>query len=353
MLSSMGEPKKGASLADVAALAGVSTATAARVLGGYGTAHSKNAEAIRAAAMKLGYARNLAASGIKTGRSRLLALLISDVENQFFGRLTTGVADAAKREGYQLIVANTNESTGLELDAIHALRERQVDGFIVVPAFRSGKRFMAAIRDSGTPVVFIDRDIAELRTDAVTVNNRAAARDLVRVLIAEGHTRIAFIADSPGSGKGMLENPTSSERRRGYEDALTEAGIDVVAPYIRTSDYRVSSAQAETNALFDLPTPPTALFTSDSMMTLGAMAAVRERGLVVGTDVSLVAFDDPDWARLIDPPLTVLAQPARRMGETAAERLILRISEPELEPAKIVLPTELILRGSHRLHSLV
>jgi DNA-binding LacI/PurR family transcriptional regulator len=151
----------------------------------------------------------------------------------------------------------------------------------------------------------------------------------------------------------MLENPTSSERRRGYEDALTEAGIDVVAPYVRTSDYRVSSAQAETNALFDLPTPPTALFTSDSMMTLGAMAAVRERGLVVGTDVSLVAFDDPDWARLIDPPLTVLAQPARRMGETAAERLILRLSEPELEPAKIVLPTELILRGSHRLHSRV
>jgi DNA-binding LacI/PurR family transcriptional regulator len=149
----------------------------------------------------------------------------------------------------------------------------------------------------------------------------------------------------------MLENATSSERRRGYEDALDEAGIEVFPAYIRTSDYRVSSAQAETNALFDLADPPTALFTSDTMMTLGAMAAVRERGLRVGTDLSLVAFDDPDWARLIDPALTVVAQPARRMGEAAAERLILRISEPVLEPAKIVLPTELILRGSHRLQT--
>lgn len=344
----MGEANKGANLADVAALAGVSTATAARVLGGYGTARSKNAEAIRAAATKLGYARNLAASGVKTGRSRLLALLISDIENQFFGRLTRGVADAAKREGYQLIIANTNESTGLELDAVHALRERQVDGFIVVPAFRSGKRFMSAIQESGTPVVLVDRDIPDLRMDAVTVNNRGAARDLVRVLIAEGHTRIGFIADSPGSGKAMLDNVTSGERRRGYEDALAEAGIEAYKPHIRTSDYRATSAQAETNALLDLPDPPTALFTTDIMMTLGAMTAIRERGLIVGRDISLVAFDDPDWARLIDPPLTAVVQPARRMGEAAAERLALRIAEPQLEPAKIVLPTELIFRGSHR-----
>lgn len=352
MLIPMGEPNKGASLVDVAALAGVSTATAARVLGGYGISHSKNAEAIHAAAIKLGYSRNLAASGIKTGRSQLLALLIGDVENQFFGRLTRGVADTAEREGYQVIVANTNESTELQLDAIRALRERQVDGFIVVPAIRSSKRSVDAMRATGAPVVLIDRDIPDLKADAVTVNNRSAARDLVRVLIAEGHTRIGFVADSPGSGKGLTKNVTSGERRRGYEDALAEAGIDVFAPYIRTSDYRFSSAQAETNALLELPTPPTALFTTDIMMTLGAMTAIRERELVIGRDLSLVAFDDPDWARLTDPALTVVAQPARRMGEAAAERLILRLSEPQLEPAKIVLPTELILRGSHRWHPL-
>jgi LacI family transcriptional regulator len=344
----MSEPNQGVSLVDVAALAGVSTATAARVLGGYGISRSKHAEAIRAAATQLGYARNLAASGMKTGRSRLLALLISDVENQFFGRMTRGVADAAKREGYQLIIANTNESTELERDAIHALRERQVDGFIVVPTFRGGKRFLSAIADSSTPVVLVDRDIQSLRTDAVTVNNRSAARDLVRVLIAAGHRKIGFIADAPESGKGVPDEDTSGARRRGYEDALGEAGIEVFAQYIRVSDYRVSSAHAEANALLDLPDPPTALFATDTMMTLGVMAALRERGLAVGRDVSLVAFDDPDWARLIDPPLTVVAQPARRMGEAAAERLILRIAEPQLEPVKIVLPTELILRESHR-----
>lgn len=343
----MSEPTKRASLADVAALAGVSAATAARVLGGYGTTRSRNAEAIRAAALELGYARNLAASGIKTGRSRLLALLISDIENQFFGRLTRGVADAAQREGYQLIIANTNESTGLELDAVRALRERQVDGFIVVPAFRSGKRLISVIRETGVPAVLVDRDIPEMRMDAVTVNNRVAAREIVKVLIAEGHTKIAFVADSPGARDGRMDNSTSSERRRGYEDALREAGIEVHLPYVGTSDYRFTSAQAETNRLLSLPEPPTALFTTDIMMTLGAMSAIRERKLVVGDDIGLVAFDDPDWARLIDPPLTAVDQPARAMGEAAVERLILRISQPHLEPAKIVLPTELIFRGSH------
>jgi LacI family transcriptional regulator len=197
-------------------------------------------------------------------------------------------------------------------------------------------REISELLDRGIPLVAFDREVADARADAVIAENVGAARSAVELLVGGGHRRIAFVS-------GRRDFETGAERLDGYQLAMRAHGLvpEVVEGCFRTDTARAAVAQlmAETDR-------PTALIVGNNLMTLGALAAVRDAGITVPHHLSLVAFDDPSWAALVDPPLTTFAQPARRMATEAMELLLERISGARTEPRRTVHPFVLRKRAS-------
>lgn len=325
-------------VADVARAAGVSFATAARALGGYGHVSAKARAAVEAEAARLGYRRNDVARALASGSTRAVGLVVGDIENPFFATVSRGVADVLEPEGYTLLLANSDEDPAREARAIEALRT-QVDGLLVAPAASSGG---GRTRDPGKPLVLLDRTVTGLAVDSVGVENVAGAQHAVEHLVARGHRRIGIVTSGPGSS-------STAQRLRGYRSALKRAGI-VADPAWEavTPAFTAAGAQAAALALLGAPKRRrvTAVFTTDNFMTHGAWLAARERGLDVPRDLALAAFDDVDWLTLVDPPVTAVAQPVMELGRAAGRLLLRRLAEPEASVRRVRLATELVVRGS-------
>ncbi|UNO43286.1 LacI family DNA-binding transcriptional regulator [Streptomyces sp. MST-110588] len=384
-------PSRPATIPDVAREAGVSRSTASRALADYGSVSPAARERVRAAAEKLGYRANQLARSMITGRTHTLGAVIADIQNPFFAGVTRGITDAARAAGYQVLLANTDEDPAAERAAVKMLRDKHVDGLIVAPASTTDTGHLAAVHAAGCPVVLLDRDAPGLRTDSVTIDNRGAARDAVRRLLAAGHRRIALVGlvgdedsdlDAPGDGLGGNGNsgsggddtdstgdahgatadgaPTATtaptapidrgstglERIEGYRLALRAAGIEDTGTYLRKGAFHRQDPADLTAGLLALPEPPTAVLATDSLIALGVLSAARDRGLRVPEDLSVVTFDDTDWARALRPRLSVVAQPVQELGATAVRALISRIEGSTHEPEHTTLPTEFIDRES-------
>ena len=324
---------------DVARAAGVSTSTAGRALGGYGAVSPSVRERVQAAATTLGYRRNSLARSMITGTTHTIGLVVADIENPFFARAARGVADVAHRAGYEVLLVNSDEDTTIERAAVRTLHEKRVDGLIIAPAASDASRHVAELIATGTPVVLIDRAVAGLRADAVVVDNEHAARHAVDHLVGLGHRRIALI-----TSQGLIH--TNQARLAGYLAGLEAAGILVEEALIRMSPYTRQAARDETIAVLTLPDAATAIFTTDNLMTLGAVDGVLSQGRRIPDEVSIVGFDDLEWTTIFDPPLTVVAQPTYEIGATAATRLIARLEGDDEPPELFVLPTTFVARGS-------
>jgi LacI family transcriptional regulator/LacI family repressor for deo operon, udp, cdd, tsx, nupC, and nupG len=192
---------------------------------------------------------------------------------------------------------------------------------------------------TGIPVVCVDRSHGNVKTDLVEVDNYHGALDAMRHLIARGHRNIALI-------EGRAHVSTSRERRRGYVDALTAAGITPRKELMRAGDFKQESGRVLTNELLDLRKPPTALFVCNNLMTVGALAALHQRDVRIPGEVALVGFDDLPWAEALDPPLTVVRQPAYDVGRQAMELLLKRIMEPNRPAVTVRLLPQLVIRKS-------
>jgi LacI family transcriptional regulator len=325
-------------VADVAQAAGVSFATAARALGGYGHVSAKARTAVEAAAAELGYRRNDVARALASGATRAVGLVVGDIENPFFATVSRGVADALEPAGYTLLLANSDEDPAREARAIEALRT-QVDGLLVAPAASTGAQ---RTQDPGKPLVLLDRTVNGLEADSVTVENAAGATRAVEHLIAQGHRRIGLVTSGAGSS-------STAQRIRGYRAALKAAGI-AIDPAWEAVNPEFTPAGARTAALSLLDVPKrrrvTAVFTTDNFMTHGLWLAARELGLKVPGDVAVVAFDDIDWLTLVDPPVTAVVQPVMELGREAGRLLLRRLAEPEAKVRRVRLRTELVVRGS-------
>jgi LacI family transcriptional regulator len=334
---------------DVARLAGVSPATAARALGDYGAVSKAARARVLAAADELGYRRNDLAAAMITGRSNTIGLVIADIENPFFARAARGVSDAARRAGYEVVLTNTDEDPAAERSAVKVLLAKRVDGIIVAPTSHRTDH-LAVARDIGCPVVLLDRRIPDLDADTVQVDNFAAARDVVERLLGAGHRRIAMVTGSSGpADRTATAGPdlsTGHDRVDGYLAALRDAGVEEPEAYLRTGAHTPELAQALMAQLVAGPTPPTAVFASDSRVGLGVIKAIRTAGLPVPERISVVSFDDADWTSVVSPAISVVAQPTHALGERAAERLIARIDGDE-GPAELhMLATEFLARDS-------
>ena len=346
-----------ATLPEVARQAGVSTATAARALGGYGSVREATRERVMAAAEQLGYRPNTLARSMITGSTRTLGVVLSDIENPFFRRSLRGIADTARAKGFEVLLANTDEELDKEETAVSLMTERRVDGLVVCPADNGDRAHIRAVIEAGIPVVLLDRKVAGLHADTVGIDNRKAAKAATSYLIEHGHRDIAILTGGTPEmlqrmlrpdmrGVERLSATTVGSRAAGFRDAMTAAGIPIRPEYLSAGGFRREDAQTETDRLLGLSEPPTAILAFDAMQSLGAYHAISRAGIRCPDDVSLLGFDDAEWADVVSPGLTVVAQPTYEIGVTACEILLSRIAGGDASPAHRRLPTELVERGS-------
>ena len=341
-------PAQGSSIFDVAREAGVSRATAARALGGYGSVSEDARRRVEAAAERLGYSVNSVARSMVTGQTMTLGALIADISNPFFARVIRGFTDGARSSGYDVVLVNTDETVYTEIHGLKLLTEKRVDGILVAPASEEVGEHLALAIERGQALVQVDRYIPGLDTDVVVVNNYESGYQAVQRVIAAGHTRIAapILRTKGGDGHANLIS-TMHERHQGYRDAMAEAGLAVPQAYTPGAHGRseVRTAVAE---MLSRPDRPTAVFGLDDSFTLGIIDAVYSRELLVPDQVSIFGFDDTEWTTVVRPPLSVIAQPAYDLGARAAQALLRRIQAPDGPRQTHVLPTTWIERGSIR-----
>jgi LacI family transcriptional regulator len=323
---------------DVAAVAGVSLATVSRVVNGNGDVRTDLAARVRDAIEVLGYRRDLTASTLRRADrlSATIGLVFEDVSNPFFSSVHRGIEDVAREHGTLTFAGSSDEDPVRERELAEALAARGVDGLVIVPC-AGDQSYLLRERDRGTALVFVDRPPRFIDADAVVSDNVGGAHRAVEHLIAVGHRRIGFLGDRP-------EIFTADERRRGYREALSAAGI---APEHGLERVGLVDSDQAAEAALDLlrsAAPPTALFAGQNLITIGTMRALRQLGRQ--HDVALVGFDDVTLSDIIVPGITAVAQDPHALGRKAAELLFAQLSGEAAPPRLIVLPTRLIARGS-------
>ncbi|MDL9979262.1 LacI family DNA-binding transcriptional regulator [Microbacterium sp. ASV49] len=331
---------------DVAAAAQVSKATAARALGDYGAVRGEVRERVRRAAAQLGYRPNAVARTMSTGRSQTIGMVVGDIQNPFFAQAARGASDAADAAGYELILSNSDEAGATETKAIGVQLDKRVDGLLIAPASSSRADALRAVTDAGRPLVLFDRTVPGLEADAVVADNRRGAIELTRLLTDAGHRRIAFLStiEHPGGYRrgDIISISSVADRVAGFEHAMRDAGADAV---VRLGAPRDDVEQVAVELLTG-EGAVTAVVASDSLIALDVYRACRDLGLRIPRDVSLVAFDDADWAGLVEPGITVMSQPMHAIGAEAAGILLSRIGGAGGRARVRVFDQELILRGS-------
>ena len=323
---------------DVARVAGVSPMTVSRVVSGEAGVAPETAARVEQAVRRLGYQRNDNARHLRQKNlgTATIGLVVDDLANPFYALMARSVEDEAHRRGYVVLVGSTNDEPRREREVIAAFTARQVDGLILVPTI-GGHGFLKQPMRAGTRVVCVDRPAKGLAVDTVTVDNRAGARRAVGHLLDHGHTRIAYLGD-------RYDIWTQAERHAGYLEALAAGGLPADPALVRHGLRSRDHARAALTALRDLPQPPTAVFTSNDLITLGVLDGVDQPA-----HVAVVGFDDLPLGERLDPPLTVVSQDPVALGGTAANLLFSRIDGDRSAPRSVVLLTRFVERGSGRL----
>lgn len=352
-----------ATIADVARAAGVSTATAGRVLGGYGYSSEAKKAQVLEAARALGYRPNGLARSLITGQTRTIGVVAGDIQIPFYATIMRGIANVVEAQGFGLLITNSNENLEDEVRSVELLMEKQVDGLIVSPCDTQRADHLRALAAAGVPLVLIDRAVEGLEVDRVASENVTAAREAVASLIEAGHRRIGVVGELVQQQQGGLRRfiaramdgaavdtetlYPSWQRVLGYLQAHQAAGVPVEPGLIRRAGrYSVEAGAEAATALLSGPKPPTALFTTDGTMSAGAMAALNALGLRVPQDLSFICFDDLDWMAFVSPGISAVAQPRRAMGETAAQMLLERISGNAPSARRQLLNPRQVRRGS-------
>lgn len=333
----MKQTQSAATIKDVAARAGVSTATVSRVLTGSDDVRPELTGRVLDAVRALDYRPNRSARDLRV-RSVQRVGVVLDIQNPFFTGVLRGIEEVFQAEGYVVMLGDSNENPEAERAHLEMLRDERVAGAILSICSDSPARYRSMIED-GIPLVLLDRVLDGLDADAVLTNNADAARQATEHLLACGRRRIGLIY-------GLSHTTTSMERRAGYEQAITRHGLRLDPVLIQPGYFTVQGGYQAMRALLDLPERPTAVFVANNLMTLGAFQAIHECGLSIPGDVAVIGFDEMPWAISLQPPLTVIAQPAHEIGLAAARALLQRIREPQRPPIRVVLENTLIVRGS-------
>jgi len=330
-------PKVRATIRDVAALAGVGTKTVSRVINDEANVSPQTRARVQRAVLALNFKPNQGAGALRRGdrKTLTLGLLVDAVDNPFSALINRAVETVAYGRDTAVLAASSDNDPGRERIMVDAFTRRRVDG-LILNTVTEDQGYLQSEREQGTPLVFVDRPPNGLLADAVITNNYEAAVEATRHLISNGHRHIAHLGDEPTTS-------STRGRRRGFSDAMAEAGLADTAREV-TAVRSGQDAYAAVHGLLQLDHPPTALFTSHYLLTLAAIRALHDLRLQ-GT-VALIGFDDIVLADLVHPGITVMAQDPTRLGTLAAERLFARLDGDVSAVQTVVVPAVLIARGS-------
>lgn len=323
---------------EVAALARVSIKTVSRVVNGESGVSPQLARRVLSASERLDYRHNMTASSLRRsdGRSATIGVVLEDVSNPFASALHRSIEDVAVPRGVLVLAGSSDEDPERERKLVAAFASRRVDGLIMQPAGHDHS-YLLAERRAGTPMVFVDRPPAFLDADTVLTDNAAGVHRGVKQLIANGHRRVAYLGD-------LRTIATAAERYEGYRAALEEHAIQLDERLVRLDLRGVEKAEAATTELMSLRERPTALFTAQNLVTIGAFRVLRR--LALHKKVALIGFDDILLADLLEPGITVIAQDPAGIGRAAAEILFRRLDGDRGPSHHTIVRTRMINRGS-------
>ncbi|MEV5322307.1 LacI family DNA-binding transcriptional regulator [Streptomyces sp. NPDC052687] len=338
----------GASLKDVAALAGVSVKTVSNVVNGYTYVAPPTREKVERALAELDYRPNLSARNLRQGRTGVIALALPELDAPYFAELSRFVIDAATDRGWTVLIEQTDGLPEREREVLDGIREQRIDGLIFSPIAVGGDELAA--RTDTTALVLLGERVLDRPTHHVAIDNQRAAREVTEHLIACGHTRIAAI--------GRQDNPSANTahlRLAGYREALEAAGLpydERLAPPTATY-HRADGAQVMRH-LLDLREPPQAVFCFNDLLALGALRTALSSGLRVPQDVALAGFDDIEDGRYSTPTLTTISPDKAQIAQVAVDMLdaqlngVRRMGRRRAEAREVAADYRLLVRESTR-----
>lgn len=334
----------------IAKLSGVSTTTVSRVLNDSPYVSDKTRKKVLKVIEENDYIPNNIARNLHRKFSNKIGVIVADITNEFFSSAINGISKVMDENGFQVLFYNTDEDLKKESKALYSIFEERLSGLIISPVSSRDKNTLEELKkltvNMNTPVVLLDRNIEGIDLDAVFVDNGYGSKRAVNTLIKEGHKDIAIIT-------GPITSTPGNYRYRGYIDALKENDIPIKKEYIVSGDFKISMAYEKTKQLMNLDNPPTAIFLSNNMTSLGALKYLKEKGYKIGEDISIIGFDEINPFKAIDYLFSYVGRDAEKQGEIAAEVLLDRIDKKnkgvEYEAQRIVLDCYLSLNGSEKI----
>lgn len=308
-----------ATIREVSRLAGVSTATVSRVLNGTTPVATATRERVLEAIARLDFKPNTFARGLATNRSGGIGITVNEISSPSFGAFINGVEQVVRAEGIHLIVSSGSADAVLERASVDFLLERRCDGLIVQADALPDEALADLVRHASVPVVVFGRAIAEVADACVVLDNERGGALATECLLRHGHRHIGHVA-------GPLSFADARDRHAGYRRALEAAGVAYDERYVVASTFLEEGGASAVTQLIERVPKLSAVFVANDQMAAGAMRALRERGLRVPDDVSVVGYDDVFLARYLTPALTTVRQPLVEMGRAAAEVLLARVN---------------------------
>ncbi len=325
---------------DVAREAGVSYATVSRVINNKDHVKPDKRERVLRAMTRLGYVVNQQARSLAGGKSQVVGLVVPGLDTSYIGEIIRGIDEELSNASYDLMLYTTHRRKARESTFVATLTQGLADGLLLVLP-RDPGAYIETLRRRRFPFMMIDHQGVDEHGPSVGATNRRGGYTATRHLLELGHRRIGFIT-------GTLDLGCSIDRLAGYQDALAEFGVVFDPALVREGDFAQPDGFQGARELLELPEPPTAIFASNDLMAFGVMDAVRDCGLRIPGDISVIGFDDIPQTTHVHPTLTTVRQPLEQMGRIATRMLLEQIGNTAAEPARIELPTELIVRASCR-----
>ncbi len=323
---------------DIAKEAGVSYSTVSRTLSGFEFVKESTREKVLTAANKLGYVPNQQARSLAGGPSNLIGVLVPTLANDYITQIIHGIDDELTKSSYNLILYTTNRHQGKEATYAAAIMNGAADALLLVAPLITDP-YLDVLREQNFPYVLIDQADQSDQSTAVNTNNQKGAYEATKYLILLGHRRIGFIA-------GLPQLNSAIERFAGYKKALADHSLPFHESYVAPGRFTSGDGYTAAQQLLNLTPPPTAIFAANDLSALGAMEAIREHGLRIPDDISLVGFDDVPQAPIVYPKLTTIRQPLHQMGHEGARLILEQLADPLMDIRRVTLDTELIIRDS-------
>lgn len=326
------------SIIAVAKASGVSKSTVSRVINGSGPVKKHTRRKVLQAMEELGYYPNVFAQGMKTNRSRTVAVMIPDFRNPYFADWMGGIEQVLRENDYLSLVCSTGVESESEYETLRTLLQRRIDG-ILFCSYSKNRKTLALLREiePRIPVVYMDPMMKRRGACCVFADGQRGTYDAVQYLVDGGRRRIAYI-------KGPSHYLVTDERYQGYRKAITDGALPTDPDYVYEGDFRFESGFEAARHFAALNPRPDAVVSATDYMALGALRYFLRHGIKVPGEVSLIGFDNISLTTLVEPNLTTIAMPIEELGRSAADILMRRIDDPAAKPEQIVFPCELVVR---------